>query len=245
VLIEYGLSFVAIVAAIILHEVSHGYTALALGDDTARRLGRLSLNPIVHVDRVGTIIVPLMLLGFQLLARTGTGLIFGWAKPVPVDARHFPNPRRGMMVVAMAGPAMNFLLAWLTLLALHLTPLLGHDLRFYALVFAAFFLIANIALGTFNLLPILPLDGGRIVAGLLPERLAVAWAGLERGGLVIVLLLIFLAPAALGEFGIAFDPLRFWLHQVGDPIFGALSAAAGSPPDLRFVLRYLEGAAGG
>jgi Zn-dependent protease len=245
VLIEYGLSFVAIVAAIILHEVSHGYMALALGDDTARRLGRLSLNPIVHVDRVGTILVPLMLLGFQLLARTGTGLVFGWAKPVPVDAWHFPNPRRGMMVVAMAGPAMNFLLAWLTLLALHATPLLPHEPRFYVLVFLAFFLIANIALGTFNLLPLLPLDGGRIVAGLLPERLAVAWAGLERAGIVIVVLLIFLLPPALNQFGINFDPLRFWLHAVGDPIFQFLTTAAGSPRDLFFVLQYLDGSAGG
>jgi Zn-dependent protease len=242
---EYALSFVAIVAAIILHEVSHGYMALALGDDTARRLGRLSLNPIVHVDRVGTILVPLMLLGFQLLARTGTGLVFGWAKPVPVDPRRFPDPRRGMMVVATAGPAMNFLLAWLTLLALHATPLLAGEPRFYVLVFAAYFLIANLALGTFNLLPILPLDGGRIVAGLLPARLAAAWARMERAGIAVVLLLIFLLPWALRDMGIDFDPLRFWLHAVGDPIFRLLANLAGNPEDLRTVLEYLDGGAGG
>ena len=239
--VEWGLSFAALVLAIILHEVSHGYAALALGDDTAKRLGRLSLNPLVHVDRVGTIIVPGLFLLFQVVAHT-SGVFFGWAKPVPIAPWRFHDPRRGMMLVALAGPITNYVLAFLAVVSLHFTPMLPDSVRAYALIFVGFFVMANMALGTFNLLPIPPLDGGRVVVGLLPERLALLWARTERAGIILVLLAIFLLPPALDEFGIHVNPLAAWLHAVGDPIFRALVSAAGQPHDLFLVLRFLGAA---
>jgi Zn-dependent protease len=241
---EWILSFAALVTAIILHEVSHGYAALALGDDTARRMGRLSLNPIVHVDRVGTIIVPGLFLLAQYVSHIGGGVFFGWARPVPIAPWRFHNPRRGMMLVALAGPLANYVLAFLSLLALHLTPALPGMSRAYALIFIGYFLMANLALGTFNLLPIPPLDGGRVAVGLLPEKLAMAWARLERAGIVLVLLLIFVLPRLLGEFGIHLNPLAAWLHLIADPIFNFLDSAAGQPRDLFLVMRLLGGSGG-
>ena len=241
---EWGLSFAALVMAIILHEVSHGYAALALGDDTAKKLGRLSLNPLVHVDRVGTIILPGIFLLAQALAHTGGGIFFGWAKPVPIAPWRFRDPRRGMMLVALAGPLTNYVLAFLSILALNATPLLPDIVRAYTLIFIGVFIMANLVLGTFNLLPIPPLDGGRVAVGLLPERLAMVWARMERAGIIIVLLLVFVLPWLLGQNGIQFNPLGEWLHVVGDPIFNAMAAAAGHPRDLFLALRFL-GSGGG
>ncbi len=232
------ISFTALVLAIILHEVSHGYAALALGDDTAKRMGRLSLNPIRHVDRVGTIIVPGVLLLMQMLLHT-SGILFGWAKPVPVAPWRFPNPRRGMMLVALAGPLANYALAFAALLALQLTPMLPATPRLLALLFLGWFLMANLALGTFNLLPLPPLDGGRVLVGLLPERAALAVARLERFGILLVLLAAFVLPSALANFGVHVDPLMAWLQMVGDPVFRALDALAGHPRDLIAVMRLL------
>ena len=202
---EIVLSLLAAIAAIVLHEVAHGYAALALGDDTAKRLGRLTLNPIAHVDRVGTLIVP----GILLIAQSifGGHFMFGWAKPVPVDALRFRDPRRGMMIVAAAGPAMNFFLAWLAALALHLVvgmPGMAGKMFVY---FSEYFILSNLVLGLFNLLPIPPLDGGRIVVGLLPENLARIWGGFERSGILIVILLVFLLPRLMAEFDINFNPI--------------------------------------
>ena len=164
-IIPFLLAVIPTVVAITLHEAAHGYAAWALGDDTARRLGRLSLNPLAHVDRFGTILLPGFLLVTQLLTIGRVAFMFGWAKPVPVDARRFHDPRRGMMVVAAAGPAMNFFLAWIGALALYLVPLLAGDPRStgMAVDFLFYFMLANIVLGTFNLLPIPPLDGGYIL----------------------------------------------------------------------------------
>lgn len=202
---EIVLSLLAAIVAIVLHEVAHGYAALALGDDTARRLGRLTLNPNAHVDRVGTLLVPGLLLVTQYFF--GGHFMFGWAKPVPVDPRQFRDPRRGMMFVAAAGPAMNFALAWLTALALHALPEADATTGGLLLDFAIPFILFNLLLGLFNLLPIPPLDGGRIVVGLLPYRLAAAWARLERFGILIVLFLLFLLPMLLRDLGLAGDPV--------------------------------------
>ena len=221
---QLALAVVPAILAITLHEAAHGYAALALGDDTARQAGRLSLNPLRHVDRVGTILLPGFLLIAQLLTVGRVLFMFGWAKPVPVSAWKFHDPRRGMMLVAAAGPLMNFCLAWLgaallprpeagvpgidayldTVLSQH--PIYG--------TFLFYFILTNLVLGLFNLIPIPPLDGGRIAVGLLPIRLARAWAQLERAGIVVVLLVVFVLPSLLGEFGIRFDPFHAVLGNV-------------------------------
>jgi len=205
-----ALAVIPAILAITLHEAAHGFAALALGDDTARLAGRLSLNPLRHVDRVGTILLPGFLLIFQLLTIHRVVFMFGWAKPVPVSAFKFRDPRRGMALVAVAGPAMNFFLAWVGALLLP-SPVgfTGDGLDYLDAikaqhpvvgVFLFYFILTNLVLGLFNLLPIPPLDGGRIVVGLLPLELARAWARLERIGIVLVILIVFLLPHIIPGF---------------------------------------------
>jgi Zn-dependent protease len=236
-LLQLAPAVVAAVLAIILHELAHGYVALALGDDTARLAGRLSLNPLRHVDRVGTILLPGFLLVFQLLTLHRVLFMFGWAKPVPVAAWKFRDPRRGMAVVAIAGPAMNFVLAYIGALLMPLpsgpfAP--GVDPLDIAIVqhpvivpFLFYFMLTNLVLGLFNLLPIPPLDGGRIAVGLLPLRLARRWAQLERAGIVLVVLLVFLLPPLLRQFGIDFDPFRDALGTIVPWAFNTLFYLSG------------------
>ncbi len=221
-ILQIALAAIPAILAITLHEAAHGYAALAMGDDTARQAGRLSLNPLAHVDRVGTILLPGFLLVTQLLTVGRVMFMFGWAKPVPVSAWKFRDPRRGMMVVAAAGPAMNFALAAFTALLLPRFPAPSAVAYFDALVFrhpmggqfAFYFILTNLVLGLFNLIPIPPLDGGRIAVGLLPAAAAAAWARLERAGILVVILLVFLMPRLLREFGIAFDPFGQALNAV-------------------------------
>ncbi len=213
-ILSFVLAVVPAILAITLHEAAHGYAAWALGDDTAKKLGRLSLNPLVHVDRMGTIILPGFLLISQLLTIGRVGFMFGWAKPVPVAAWKFAHPRRGMMIVAAAGPAMNFLLAWLAGVAAHGLDILPPAAGELAAEFLDDFIIVNLVLGLFNLLPIPPLDGGRIMVGLLPERLALAWAKVERFGILIVLLLVFLIPEVARSMGTPFNPVQDALGDI-------------------------------
>jgi Zn-dependent protease len=204
-----ALAVVPVILAITLHEAAHGFAALALGDTTARDAGRLSLNPIRHIDRMGTIILPGILLVSQLIFPPHKiFFMFGWAKPVPVSAWKFRDPRRGMALVAIAGPLMNFFLAWLGALLMPLTdgpgfwPAAGQQ-------FLIYFMLSNIVLGLFNLLPIPPLDGGRVAVGVLPLAIARVWAQLERFGIVIVLLAVFILPRLLGV-----DPVGEALNHV-------------------------------
>ncbi|MDA8052381.1 MAG: site-2 protease family protein [Rhodospirillales bacterium] len=214
ILFEILLAGVPAVLAITLHEAAHGYAALAMGDDTARAAGRLSLNPLRHIDRFGTIILPAFLVIGQLLAFGHIMFLFGWAKPVPVAAWKFRDPRRGMAVVAAAGPAMNFLLAWLGAVGLYLPGALpGLGASVLGSVFT-YFILFNLVLGLFNLLPIPPLDGGRIVVGVLPAPLALRYARIERFGILIVLVIFFLLPAISQRMGFAFDPVRTVLGRV-------------------------------
>jgi Zn-dependent protease len=226
-LLQLVLAVVPAVLAITLHETAHGYAALALGDDTAKRMGRLSLNPLRHIDRMGTIILPGILLIGQLLTIHRVAFMFGWAKPVPVSAWKFPNPRRGMMWVAAAGPAANFVLAWLAALALHLVTIGPAGSLGIGGTLLVNFLLYNLVLGLFNLLPIPPLDGGRIVVGLLPLPLAAGWARLERAGILIVILVVFLLPPLLREFGIVFDPVGRLLNGVIPRAFDVVLRLAG------------------
>ena len=210
---QFLMAVFAVVLAITWHEAAHGCAALWLGDDTALRMGRVSLNPLRHVDRVGTILLPGALLLIQLALIGRIIVLFGWAKPVPVQAWRFPNPRRGMALVAAAGPASNFLLAWAAGLLLHGLPLLPDELYEGAGTLLGFMILANLVMGLFNLLPIPPMDGGRIVVGLLPPRAAQAWARLERAGILVVLLGVFVLPRLLAGLGIAFDPVGQVLEE--------------------------------
>ncbi len=207
------LSIIPAVIAITLHEAAHGYAAWALGDSTARDAGRLSLNPLRHVDRVGTIILPGVLVIGQLLTIGRVEFLFGWAKPVPVNAWAFKNPRRGMAMVAAAGPAMNFALAWLTALCFHGFSLVPDAWADDVADMLQMFMLVNLVLGLFNLLPIPPMDGGRIMVGILPLALARGWAKLERAGLAIVLLLILVLPNLGPSLGIHFDPVHDLLER--------------------------------
>lgn len=207
----------AAVLAITLHEAAHGYAARALGDDTAERMGRISLNPLRHVDPVGTIVVPLAMAVVQLLAAGQVLGVFGWAKPVPVDIMRLANPRRDMMLVAAAGPAVNAALAVGAGLFGHVVLLLeggmSPDLAHLAFRFLGMMILVNLVLGLFNLIPIPPLDGGRILVGLLPLRAAMMVAGLERYGLLIVIGVVFLLPLAIP----GLDPFGVFLREVVGP----------------------------
>jgi len=211
IVVQLALAVIPAILAITLHEAAHGYAALALGDDTARLAGRLSLNPLRHVDRVGTILLPGFLLIFQLLTLGRVLFMFGWAKPVPVAAWKFKDPRRGMAVVAVAGPAMILFLAWIGALLLWFVNVgADHGFDYLAARFLLYFMLTNLVLGLFNLLPIPPLDGGRIAVGLLPLELARGWAKLERYGIVLVILVVFLLPHLIP----GFDPFGDALNTV-------------------------------
>lgn len=221
-LFDLALAVIPVVLAITLHEAAHGYAALALGDTTARDAGRLSLNPIRHIDRVGTIILPGFLLISQLLFPPHkVFFMFGWAKPVPIGAWKFKNPRRGMALVASAGPLMNFFLAWLTALVI---PLAEFPSTTQAVIqqFLLYFMLSNLVLGLFNLLPIPPLDGGRIAVGLLPLELAKIWARVEKAGILVVLLVVFILPRLIG-----FDPIGQALGNILPWAFRTLFWLAG------------------
>jgi Zn-dependent protease len=214
-LVSLAVAVIPVVLAITLHEAAHGYAALALGDTTARDAGRLSLNPLKHIDRVGTIFLPGFLLISQLLLPPHkVFFMFGWAKPVPIGAWKFRDPRRGMAIVAIAGPLMNFFLAWLAALVI---PMADDPSGMQAIVqqFLIYFMLSNIVLGLFNLLPIPPLDGGRIAVGLLPLGLARIWARLEKAGILIVLLVVFILPRLTGvdPLGQALESLLPWAFR--------------------------------
>ncbi len=181
---------VPLIFAIVLHEISHGWVANAFGDPTAKQLGRLSPNPIRHVDPVGTIVLPLILV-------LASAPVFGWARPVPVNAEKMRNPRLHMMLVALAGPGMNLALALLAAIALSIvvhnaaSPSLG--MRFLVANLENF-LVINIFLAVFNLLPIPPFDGGHVVEGLLPRPLAAAWKRFGRFGFLLLIFLLLILP---------------------------------------------------
>lgn len=173
-----------VLLAITVHEAAHGYAARYFGDMTATRLGRVTLNPIPHIDPLGTIIVPLLL----YISTSGT-FLFGYARPVPVDWRNLRNPRRDMVWVALAGPASNFIQAVLwTLLLVLLAIFLPEERVLRQMAQAG--VLANLVMWAFNLFPLPPLDGGRIAVGLLPQRLALPLARVEPWGFFIVLALV-------------------------------------------------------
>jgi Zn-dependent protease len=180
---------IPLVIAIVFHEVSHGLVANALGDPTAKRRGRLSFNPIKHVDPFGTVLLPMV------LAVSGAP-VFGWAKPVPVVSQRLRNPRYHMILVALAGPGMNLLLA--VVAAIVFAGVVAADPQGLVWVFViqnlVNFMVINVFLAIFNLIPLPPFDGGHVVEGLLPRRLAVHFAKLRRFGFPLLIILLLIVP---------------------------------------------------
>ena len=182
------LGIVALVFAVMIHEVAHGWVALRCGDPTARDAGRLSLNPVRHIDLVGTIILP------TILALSGSGVMFGWAKPVPVNIGRCRNPRQAFWMTAIAGPLSNLLqallgtaLIWVITLATDGTVFLKGEI---AINFLVAYVVTNLVLMTFNLIPIPPLDGSKVVAMLLPQRLAIPYLQIGSYGFILIFLLL-------------------------------------------------------
>lgn len=194
-----------IIFAITVHEVAHGWVASKLGDHTAKSLGRLTLNPIKHMDLIGTIIVPAVLLVMG-------GFMFGWAKPVPVNWRNLNKPKRDMVYVAIAGPLANLLMALAWGVLMKIGYLLGSLNEFIStpLIYMAYAGIhINIILMVLNLLPILPLDGGRVLAGLLPNRASFQFSKLERFGIPILIVII-----AMGWLSKILSPPIYFLQTI-------------------------------
>lgn len=204
-LIEASVWVVPIILAVTLHEAAHGWVAFKLGDDTALRMGRVTFNPFKHIDLFGTILMPA-----GLLLISGGQFMFGFAKPVPVNFFNLRSPRRDMILVAGAGPAANLLIAIIAALLLHVAYMLPDEIVPWVINNLFNALQINIILAMFNLLPLPPLDGGRIAVGLLPQPFSGMVARLERAGFGILIFGLFILPWIGGKIGIDLNILR-WL----------------------------------
>jgi Zn-dependent protease len=196
-----------VLLAITLHEAAHGFVAWRLGDDTAYRLGRVSANPLRHIDPIGTVLLP------GMLFLSGSPFLFGYAKPVPVQFRNLRNPRRDSILVAAAGPAANLLIAMASAMLVNAVFALPEQAKLWTAETLFNSILLNISLAVFNLLPIPPLDGSRVLLGLLPKQLAAVYGRLFRYGLLLVIGIILLPPLIGRSLGIDIDIIGWMMHH--------------------------------
>ena len=211
-----------VLIAITFHEAAHAFVARHLGDETASRLGRVSLNPFRHIDPLGTILLP----GLLLLARSP--FLFGYAKPVPVNFRALRNPRSGMVLVAAAGPAMNIGLAVVAALSFHLVSYLPVTIAQWVALNLKNALVINVVLAIFNLFPLPPLDGGRIAMGLLPNVVGQQLARLERYGMMILIGLLIILPVLGSQLGVDLGFVSHVISSATDAVLRGILRLTGN-----------------
>ena len=211
-----------VLLAITLHEASHGFVAHLRGDDTAWRLGRVSLHPLKHIDPFGTILLPGLLLFLH------APFLFGYAKPVPVDFRALKNPRRDMVLVAAAGPGINVAMAIAAALLAHAVGFLPAEARQWTVLNLENAIVINVVLAVFNMIPLPPLDGGRVAVGLLPNVLARPLAQLEGYGMMILIGLIFVLPIIGDQLGRDLNVIGWLLRGPVDAIIDAILRFTGN-----------------
>ena len=221
-LYDFSVWVLPLVIAITFHEAAHGFVAHRLGDDTAYNLGRVSFNPIRHIDPFGTLMMPAILL------MAHSPFLFGYAKPVPVNFRALRNPRIGMVLVALAGPATNIALALVAAAAFHALGLVPANAAQWVADNLKNALLINVVLAVFNMMPIPPLDGGRVAVGLLPRALAAPLSRLEPFGMLILISLLILLPLVGSQFGLNLDVISKILRTLTGYVLAVILIVTGN-----------------
>jgi Zn-dependent protease len=219
-LFEVSVWVIPVILAITFHEAAHGYAAWKLGDDTARRLGRVTFNPLRHVDPLGTVILPAVMY-------FTTSFLFGWAKPVPVNFNRLRNPRYGMVLVALAGPAVNIVLAFFSAWALRWIDFLPDTALLWVQQSLVIAVQINVILAVFNMIPLPPLDGGRVAVGLLPRQLALPLARMEPYGMLVLIGVLFILPLIGTQIGMNLSVLPWLLGPPVDYVIRLLGFVTG------------------
>ena len=212
---------IPVLISISMHEAAHGYVANFLGDDTAKKLGRITLNPFKHIDRFGTIILPILLIIIK------SPFIFGWAKPIPVKFNRLKNPLRDMVFVAIAGPITNIILALISASILSMMYNFGLLSNSWLVRTCTNFFLINIILAVFNMIPIPPLDGGRVAIGLLPKFFSYQLAKLERYGFFIIIAALFILPLIGEKIGISLEPIHWFIQYVSSFLINIIAIITG------------------